>query len=144
MKKNINPKKLLFENMEKLNPDFKSKEILTEDKKWIQKAVDPEHKGYCTPMSKPTCTPQRKALAKRFKKGIENESVNLNMLYGGQYDYKKIVNELKAKIDALLQKEEFEDLDTLYRLLIKRTKPIKQASPQELQEIFDKFEKNGN
>ena len=144
MKKNINPKKLLFENMEKLNPDFKSKEILTEDKKWIQKAVDPEHKGYCTPMSKPTCTPQRKALAKRFKKGIENESVNLNMLYGGQHDYKKIVNELKAKIDALLQKEEFEDLDTLYRLLIKRTKPIKQASPQELQEIFDKFEKNGN
>lgn len=38
--------------------------------KWIQKAVDPEHKGYCTPMTKPTCTPARKALAKRFKKGI--------------------------------------------------------------------------
>jgi hypothetical protein len=37
------------------------------EKKWIQKAVDPEHKGYCTPMSKPTCTPKRKALAKRFK-----------------------------------------------------------------------------
>ena len=39
-------------------------------KKWIQKAVDPKHKGYCTPMTKPTCTPRRKALAKRFKKGI--------------------------------------------------------------------------
>ena len=39
-------------------------------KKWIQKAVDPKHKGYCTPMTKPTCTPARKALAKRFKKGI--------------------------------------------------------------------------
>ena len=37
------------------------------DKKWIQKAVNPKHKGYCTPMSKPTCTPRRKALAKLFK-----------------------------------------------------------------------------
>lgn len=37
------------------------------DKNWIQKAVNPAHKGYCTPMSKPTCTPKRKALAKTFK-----------------------------------------------------------------------------
>ena len=37
------------------------------DKKWIQKAVNPKHKGYCTPMSKPTCTPKRKALARKFK-----------------------------------------------------------------------------
>jgi len=39
--------------------------------KWIGKAVDPEHKGYCTPMTKKTCTPRRKALAMRFKKGLE-------------------------------------------------------------------------
>lgn len=44
-----------------------------EDKKWIQKAVDPEHKGYCTPMTKSTCTPARKALAKRFKKAARKE-----------------------------------------------------------------------
>jgi len=37
--------------------------------KWMQKAIDPEHKGYCTPMTKKTCTPRRKALAKRFKPG---------------------------------------------------------------------------
>lgn len=37
------------------------------DKNWIQKAVNPAHKGYCTPMTKPTCTPKRKALAKTFK-----------------------------------------------------------------------------
>jgi hypothetical protein len=37
------------------------------DKKWMQKAVNPEHKGYCTPMTKPTCTPKRKALAKTFR-----------------------------------------------------------------------------
>jgi hypothetical protein len=36
---------------------------------WIKKAINPEHKGYCTPMTKSTCTPRRKALAKRFKKG---------------------------------------------------------------------------
>lgn len=36
--------------------------------KWIQKAVNPKHKGYCTPMTKSTCTPRRKALAKTFKK----------------------------------------------------------------------------
>lgn len=35
---------------------------------WIQKAVNPAHKGYCTPMTKSTCTPRRKALAKTFKK----------------------------------------------------------------------------
>ena len=38
------------------------------DKNWIQKAVNPKHKGYCTPMSKKTCTPRRKALARTFKK----------------------------------------------------------------------------
>jgi hypothetical protein len=37
------------------------------DKKWIQKAINPKHKGYCTPMTKPTCTPKRKALAKTLK-----------------------------------------------------------------------------
>lgn len=37
-------------------------------KNWIQGAVNPKHKGYCTPMTKPTCTPRRKALAKTFKK----------------------------------------------------------------------------
>ena len=37
------------------------------DKNWIQDAVNPKHKGFCTPMSKPTCTPKRKALAKTFK-----------------------------------------------------------------------------
>jgi len=38
------------------------------DKNWIQKAVNPKHKGFCTPMTKKTCTPPRKALARTFKK----------------------------------------------------------------------------
>jgi len=42
------------------------------DKKWIQKAINPKHKGYCTPMSKPTCTPKRKALAITLKKMAKN------------------------------------------------------------------------
>lgn len=37
-------------------------------KDWISKAVNPKHKGYCTPMTKSTCTPRRKALARTFKK----------------------------------------------------------------------------
>lgn len=36
--------------------------------KWIQKAVNPAHKGYCTPMTKSTCTPRRKAFARTMKK----------------------------------------------------------------------------
>ena len=47
--------------------DTKKKGGATKDKNWIQKAVNPAHKGYCTPMTKPTCTPKRKALAKTFK-----------------------------------------------------------------------------
>lgn len=41
---------------------------MAKDGNWIQKAVNPKHKGYCTPMTKKTCTPRRKALAKTFKK----------------------------------------------------------------------------
>ena len=48
------------------------------DKKWIQKAVNPKHKGYCTPMSKPTCTPKRKALARTFKAMAKNKQNMLN------------------------------------------------------------------
>ena len=46
---------------------------MDEDKDWIQKAVDPDHEGYCTPMTKKTCTPKRKALAKRFKKAAKKK-----------------------------------------------------------------------
>lgn len=47
--------------------------------KFLQKAINPDHKGYCTPMSKSTCTPHRKALAKRFKSGDLSEAT-LNSL----------------------------------------------------------------
>lgn len=42
-------------------------------KDWIGDAVNPAHKGYCTPMTKKTCTPRRKALAERFKHGDLHE-----------------------------------------------------------------------
>ena len=41
---------------------------MAKDGKWIQKAINPKHKGYCTPMTKKTCTPKRKALAMTLKK----------------------------------------------------------------------------
>jgi len=52
--------------------DYVARRELNEGKKkekWISDAVDEKHKGFCTPMTKKTCTPRRKALAKRFKKG---------------------------------------------------------------------------
>jgi len=36
---------------------------------WIQGAINPKHKGFCSPETKKTCTPKRKALAERFKSG---------------------------------------------------------------------------
>ena len=63
-------KQIIKEELEAL---LGEEELDEEDDKWIQKAVDPEHKGYCTPMTKKTCTPRRKALAKRFKKAARKE-----------------------------------------------------------------------
>lgn len=54
-------------------PMFKAKKGGSTDKKWIQKAINPAHKGYCTPMTKPTCTPKRKALAMTLKKIAKNK-----------------------------------------------------------------------
>lgn len=63
---------------------------IAEDGHWIQKAVNPKHKGYCTPMTKSTCTPRRKALAKTFKKhhGFHKAACGKTMKYeeGGTYD----------------------------------------------------------
>ena len=42
-------------------------------KNWIQGSVNPKHAGYCSPMSKKTCTPKRKALAITFKKLAKNK-----------------------------------------------------------------------
>lgn len=63
---------------------------------WIQGAVNPKHKGYCTPMTKKTCTPRRKALARTFKKyhgfhedggeihgALQYENIYNNMMEGG-------------------------------------------------------------
>jgi hypothetical protein len=49
------------------------KESLVEGKKnkWIKKAVNPAHKGHCTSMTKKTCIPHKKVLAKSFKKEVD-------------------------------------------------------------------------
>ena len=94
-------KLLLFENMVKLNSDFKLTEA---DKKWIQNAVNPEHKGFCTPMTKSTCTPARKALAKRFKKGIDEELSLNNEVKVQQND--TYFETLSAALDAVRERVE--------------------------------------
>ena len=73
-------KKNVMKNCEKCKmesfSEFVARRDLNEAKKekWIQKAVNPEHKGFCTPMTKKTCTPRRRALAKRFKSGDIHDS----------------------------------------------------------------------
>jgi hypothetical protein len=47
---------------------LKRNNMATAKKNWIQKAINPKHKGYCTPETKATCTPKRKALAHTLRK----------------------------------------------------------------------------
>jgi len=42
--------------------------MATKKKDWISSAVNPAHKGYCSPTTKATCTPRRKAFAMTMKK----------------------------------------------------------------------------
>lgn len=68
--------------------------------KWIQKAINPKHKGYCTPMTKKTCTPRRKALAKTLKKMAKNRKHadggiipdNMSVFYPAKYEHGGNVN----------------------------------------------------
>ena len=104
-----------------------------DDDKWIQKAVDPKHKGYCTPMTKDTCTPRRKALAKRFKAGIEDESIMEAIVGDNPEEYRTKAERLKQTIDNLFNEEHFDIIDTLYRLIVERRKP----TAPELSEMND-------
>jgi hypothetical protein len=125
-------KTLLFENMIKLNSDFKLKQLNERDDKWIQKAVNPEHKGFCTPMTKPTCTPQRKALAKRFKRGVENESVDIGPLFDPN-EYQEKVQAIKGRIDNLINSgdsDNFAIIDSLYKMLVRKSKSTITPSPE--------------
>jgi hypothetical protein len=64
------------------------------DNKWIQKAVNPKHKGYCTPMTKSTCTPERKKLAKTFKKMEKNESINKKIITLNETEMSELLNKI--------------------------------------------------
>lgn len=41
---------------------------ITSKKNWIAGAVNKDHVGFCTPITKKTCTPARKAFAMTMKK----------------------------------------------------------------------------
>lgn len=62
--------KISTSNTRKPDTKFEKIEDILEYKKggWLQKAINPKHKGYCTPITKKTCTPRRKALALTLKK----------------------------------------------------------------------------
>lgn len=65
-----NIKKYMFTN-DAINNEFPvDAGRMKEGGKWIQKAINPKHKGWCTPLSNPHCTGHRRALALRFKHGL--------------------------------------------------------------------------
>lgn len=80
-----------------LGSEETTEEINEKTDKWIQKAVNPKHKGYCTPMTKKTCTPKRKALAKRFKKGIEGESVEKRIITLNELQMEELIKKIIAE-----------------------------------------------
>jgi len=109
------------------NTQWHDIEMNEKDNNWIQKAVDPKHKGYCTPMTKDTCTPRRKALAKRFKAGIEDENIMEAFIGDNPEEYRIMVEKLKASMDNLFAEEHFDVIDTLYKLIVKRKRPLTNA-----------------
>lgn len=73
---------------------------------------------------------------RRVVPGFQNEGVNLNSLYGSEA-YKKKAEEIKAEVDKLFNEEDFEDLDSLYRLMIRREASSK--LPKEITEIVNRL-----
>jgi hypothetical protein len=73
-------------------------------------------------MTKDTCTPRRKALAKRFKTGIEDESIMEASLSDNPEEYRVMVERLKQTMEDLFQDEHFDVIDTLYKLIVERKK----------------------
>lgn len=75
-------------------------------KDWISKAVNPKHKGYCTPMTKETCTPKRKALAETFKKMAKKKESGGEVMYKDGIKNKKVIPKMaNMKDGAKLTKE---------------------------------------
>jgi hypothetical protein len=103
MKKNIDIRTKLFENMVKLNPGFKMLNV-NNLKKLVTEAED-----------------------KRIQKVVNPENKSINEQFGG-FDYKVIIDKLKKKIDDLLDQGDFDSLDALYRLLVPKSERESSAS----------------
>jgi hypothetical protein len=101
MKKNIDTRTLLFENMAKLNPGFKLlnannlKKLVTESENNV---INSKHK-------------------------------RIDESFGTQ-DYRMITDKLKKKIDELLSQNDFDSLDALYRLLVPKSERTTLAEQQ--------------
>src|ERR1035437_4744150 len=81
-------------------------------------------------MTKSTCTPARKALAKRFKKGIDEE-YSPDQLKG-------MAEKIKMAIDDLVVNEdEYGILPTLFRVLVERKKANRISQPAIASEVSE-------
>lgn len=148
MKKNKNTKALLFEMIGKLEPEFNSKETLNEignfhdsfiqrtgqsfrddNDKWNNGAF---HIRYRMLLNLGV----DEVLAEKYADELENKTWDEVKAIVGQSnvsealgevnvrDYNIKVERLKALMDDLLEKQEYEVLDTLYRLMIDRKKQV--------------------
>jgi len=94
MKKDI--KKILFENMLKINSNF------------------------------------------RFKKGVENENANIQDFEPQSNVYKEKTDKIKRTIDDLFNNQDYDVLDTMYRLFVSRKGT---SNPTTLQENSNDYQK---
>ena len=87
----------MAELIPKLGNGVKSQKSGGKSKKnWLQKAVNPKHKGFCTPMIKSTCTGQRKVFAQTMKK---HHGFHKKYKLGGTIDFlQPLIDQYKTSI----------------------------------------------
>lgn len=100
-----------------------SEKVKLGEKKWISTAIDPSHKGYCTPMTKSTCTSKRKAFAMRAKHHDLEETAPPG--FGPGKEHEDIYNKLK---------KQYGDDKKAYATMWKIHKKIDEAKKQALAE----------
>ena len=106
------------------------RESIQERKEKWMKDIDPSHKGYCTPMTKSTCTPRRKALAKRFKSGdLAKEQVGADVVaevappgFGPDKKHAKIYNKVIAQYPGHPEKA----YPTMWKIYNKMTEALQE------------------
>jgi hypothetical protein len=107
MKKNIDTRSMLFEMMEKINPDYKKPQLINEEKTSDKKILNEN-----------VITDKEINIDSNDPEGVNfNPEDEKNL-------YKEKSEKIKSTIDSLYADDEFDAIDTLYKLMVKRSKGI--------------------